>query len=331
MFEGAVAAAVVTTAVAAEVAWLPVTLRVVVRLHLAGVEDGGVEARVVERAGPVLAGAGREGAEAHHVRAAVGRHGRIRSGGDERSVDVEAGVACRRRWRRDGRCCPRSRTGPSSPKRQPEPSPTNMRTLPLGPVFSHQPVNEPCVDQIVLLSGSSDGRTISSIEKAGRSPGRCARHVGVLARAVEGRPPCQGHPSAGRSRHVAGLPTNVPFATPCWSTSGPLVPPKRQYERGRVAADGRRVDRRAVRRRDGDPQRGADIRRRDQIRLRRRAARYRRSRRRTCHSAATDRRTSTAAFPTTSRRCAVSVSPTWPVPAIDGGDAFTGGDVPRCQ
>src|SRR5215218_4560738 len=61
---------------------------------------------------------------------------------------------------------PESRTGPSSPKRQPAPSPTNMRTLPLGPVFSHQPLNKPCVDQIVLLSGSADGRTISSIEKA---------------------------------------------------------------------------------------------------------------------------------------------------------------------
>ena len=42
-----------------------------------------------------------------------------------------------------------------------------MRTFPLGPVFSHQPVKDPCVDQIVLLTGSSDGRTVSSIEKAG--------------------------------------------------------------------------------------------------------------------------------------------------------------------
>ena len=29
-----------------------------------------------------------------------------------------------------------------------------------------------------------------------------------------------------------GEPTNVPFATPCWSTSPPLTPPKRQNERG---------------------------------------------------------------------------------------------------
>jgi hypothetical protein len=27
-------------------------------------------------------------------------------------------------------------------------------------------LKEPCVDQIVLLTGSSDGRTVSSIEKA---------------------------------------------------------------------------------------------------------------------------------------------------------------------
>ena len=42
-----------------------------------------------------------------------------------------------------------------------------MRTFPVGLVFSHQPLKVPCVDQIVLLSGSSDGRTVSSIEKAG--------------------------------------------------------------------------------------------------------------------------------------------------------------------
>jgi hypothetical protein len=41
----------------------------------------------------------------------------------------------------------------------------NMRRLPLGPVFSHQPVNPgPIVDQMVRFTGNADGCTRISIE-----------------------------------------------------------------------------------------------------------------------------------------------------------------------
>src|SRR5438093_10259116 len=60
---------------------------------------------------------------------------------------------------------PALRTGPAGPNCQPEPFPMNSRISPLGPVFSHHPAKPgPMVDQIVLLTGSTDGRTTTSSE-----------------------------------------------------------------------------------------------------------------------------------------------------------------------
>src|SRR5215831_114997 len=43
----------------------------------------------------------------------------------------------------------------------------NIRNAPSGPVFNHQPVRPgPIVDQIVLFTGRTDGRTVISIENA---------------------------------------------------------------------------------------------------------------------------------------------------------------------
>ena len=99
--------------------------------------------------------------------------------------------------------------------------------------------------QIVLLSGSCDGRTTISSEKAdgvhAAAPGTSAYWLVPLnVTAVSGSP--VRSPLTPR----CGDPTNVPFATPCWSTSAAAHAAEAPVRARRVAADGRRVDRGAV-------------------------------------------------------------------------------------
>ena len=90
-------------------------------------------------------------------------------------------------------------------------------------MLSHQPVKRPCVAQIVLLSGSSDGRTTISSENADGVQAAAAGTsaywlVPLKVTAVSGSP--VSRPLTPR----CGEPTKLPFAIPCWSTSAAIRP-----------------------------------------------------------------------------------------------------------
>ena len=98
-------------------------------------------------------------------------------------------------------------------------------------MLSHQPVKRPCVAQIVLLSGSSDGRTTVSSENADGVQAAAAGTsaywlVPLNVTAVSGSP--VSRPLTPR----CGEPTKLPSASPCWSTRPRSSRRKRQYERG---------------------------------------------------------------------------------------------------
>ena len=105
------------------------------------------------------------------------------------------------------------------------------RTMPVGPVLTHQPVKAPCMAQIVSFTGSWDGRTRISNENVEGVQAARPGHVDVLVRAVEADSGIRISRQKTRCPSC-GLPTATPFEIPCSSMSAPLDWPNRQYERG---------------------------------------------------------------------------------------------------
>src|SRR5581483_2809775 len=120
---------------------------------------------------------------------------------------------------------------------QADPSPTKRRTWPFGPVFSHQPVKfGPIVDQIVLLTGSCEGRTSTSSVKGDAVQ---AGSAGTSAYCVEPSNEAAWSGSPGRSPGTlrVGALTYEPFLYPWTSTSGPDGSSKRRYAPAVAAFD----------------------------------------------------------------------------------------------